>query len=221
MKRNVGIARRLAPLIDNDRRIAELFHGLLFSMPGSPVMYYGDEIAMGDNIYLGDRDGVRTPMQWTPDRNGGFSKADFAQLYLPPLMDPVYGFSATNVESQLRNPGSFLHWVQRMIQARKAHPVFGMGEFEALDVANEAVFAFLRTQHRQDSADDIVLCVNNLSKVAQPVEIDLRRLAGKQPVELFGRVPFPAIGELPYFVTLPPYGFYWFSLVDELGDDLL
>jgi maltose alpha-D-glucosyltransferase/alpha-amylase len=221
MKRNVGIARRLAPLIDNDRRIAELFHGLLFSMPGSPVMYYGDEIAMGDNIYLGDRDAVRTPMQWTPDRNGGFSKADFAQLYLPPLMDPVYGFSATNVESQLRNPGSFLHWVQRMIHARKDHPVFGTGHFEPLDVENEAVFAFLRTQHRDDSADDIVLCVNNLAKTAQPVELDLSAYAGKQPVELFGRVPFPLIGELPYFVTLPPYGFYWFSLVDELGDDLL
>jgi maltose alpha-D-glucosyltransferase/alpha-amylase len=202
MKRNVGISRRLLPLLENDRRIAELFHGLLFSLPGSPVMYYGDEIGMGDNIYLGDRDGVRTPMQWTPDRNGGFSTADFAQLYLPALMDPVYGYQAVNVESQLRNPGSFLHWVQRMIQARKQHPVF------------------LRRQERDDSADDIVLCVNNLSKVAQPVEIDLSMLAGKQPVELFGRVEFPPVGELPYFVTLPPYGFYWFSLVDERDDDL-
>jgi maltose alpha-D-glucosyltransferase/alpha-amylase len=220
MKRNVGISRRLLPLLENDRRIAELFHGLLFSLPGSPVMYYGDEIGMGDNIYLGDRDGVRTPMQWTPDRNGGFSTADFAQLYLPALMDPVYGYQAVNVESQLRNPGSFLHWVQRMIQARKQHPVFGTGSFEALDVANEAVLVFLRRQERDDSADDIVLCVNNLSKVAQPVEIDLSMLAGKQPVELFGRVEFPPVGELPYFVTLPPYGFYWFSLVDERDDDL-
>ncbi|MGN6695532.1 MAG: maltose alpha-D-glucosyltransferase [Aquihabitans sp.] len=220
MKRNVGISRRLLPLLENDRRIAELFHGLLFSLPGSPVMYYGDEIGMGDNIYLGDRDGVRTPMQWTPDRNGGFSTADFAQLYLPALMDPVYGYQAVNVESQLRNPGSFLHWVQRMIQARKQHPVFGTGSFEALDVANEAVLVFLRRQERDDSADDIVLCVNNLSKVAQPVEIDLSMLAGKQPVELFGRVEFPPVGELPYFVTLPPYGFYWFSLVDETDDDL-
>jgi maltose alpha-D-glucosyltransferase/alpha-amylase len=220
MKRNVGISRRLLPLLENDRRIAELFHGLLFSLPGSPVMYYGDEIGMGDNIYLGDRDGVRTPMQWTPDRNGGFSTADFAQLYLPALMDPVYGYQAVNVESQLRNPGSFLHWVQRMIQARKQHPVFGTGSFEALDVANEAVLVFLRRQERDDSADDIVLCVNNLSKVAQPVEIDLSALAGKQPVELFGRVEFPPVGELPYFVTLPPYGFYWFSLVDETDDDL-
>ncbi len=220
MKRNVGISRRLAPLLENDRRVAELFHGLLFSLPGSPVMYYGDEIGMGDNIYLGDRDGVRTPMQWTPDRNGGFSSADFAQLYLPALMDPVYGYAATNVESQLRNPGSFLHWVQRMVHARKEHPVFGTGTFDALDVGNEAVFAFLRRQSRDDSADDIVLCVNNLSKVAQPVELDLAALAGKTPIELFGRVPFPGIGELPYFITLPPYGFYWFSLVDELDDDL-
>jgi len=221
MKRNVGIARRLAPLIDNDRRVAELFHGMLFSLPGSPVMYYGDEIGMGDNIYLGDRDGVRTPMQWTPDRNGGFSTADFAQLYLPCLMDPVYGYSATNVESQLRNPGSFLHWVQRMVQARKEHPVFGTGAFEQLDVANEAVFAFLRWEHRDDGKTDTVLCVNNLSKVAQPAEIDMRAHNGKRPIELFGRVAFPRIGELPYFVTVPPYGFYWFSLVDELGDDLL
>ena len=220
MKRNVGISRRLAPLIDNDRRVAELFHGLLFSLPGSPVMYYGDEIGMGDNIYLGDRDGVRTPMQWTPDRNGGFSTADFAQLYLPPLMDPVYGFAATNVEGQRRNPGSFLHWVQRMIAARKQHPVFGTGDFEALDVANDAVFAYLRREQRPDHPEDVVLCVNNLSKVAQPVQLDLRALAGRIPVELFGRVPFPKIGELPYFVTLPPYGFYWFSLVDQLGDDL-
>ena len=220
MKRNVGISRRLLPLLENDRRIAELFHGLLFSLPGSPVMYYGDEIGMGDNIYLGDRDGVRTPMQWTPDRNGGFSTADFAQLYLPALMDPVYGYQSVNVESQLRNPGSFLHWVQQMIQARKQHPVFGTGSYEALEVANEAVLVFLRRQERDDSADDIVLCVNNLSKVAQPVEIDLSMLAGKRPVELFGRVEFPPVGELPYFVTLPPYGFYWFSLVDERDDDL-
>ena len=220
MKRNVGISRRLLPLLENDRRIAELFHGLLFSLPGSPVMYYGDEIGMGDNIYLGDRDGVRTPMQWTPDRNGGFSTADFAQLYLPALMDPVYGYAAVNVESQLRNPGSFLHWVQLMISARKQHPVFGTGAFEVLDVANEAVLAFLRRQPRDDGPEDIVLCVNNLSKVAQPVELDLSSLAGKVPMELFGRVPFPSLGDLPYFITLPPYGFYWFSLVDEIDDDL-
>jgi maltose alpha-D-glucosyltransferase/alpha-amylase len=223
MKRNVGISRRLAPLIDNDRRVAELFHGLLFSLPGSPVMYYGDEIQMGDNIYLGDRDGVRTPMQWTPDRNGGFSKADFAQLYLPPLMDPVYGFSATNVESQMRNPGSFLHWVQRMIRARQQHPVFGTGRFEVIEVANPTVFAFLRRESRtegDDDIEDVVLCENNLRKVPHPVPLDLSALDGKRPGELCGRIPFPPIGDLPYFVTLPPYGFYWFSLVDELGDDL-
>ncbi|MCB0964427.1 MAG: alpha-glucosidase C-terminal domain-containing protein, partial [Acidimicrobiales bacterium] len=225
MKRNVGISRRLAPLIENDRRVAELFHGLLFSLPGSPVMYYGDEIGMGDNIYLGDRDGVRTPMQWTPDRNGGFSSADFAQLYLPAQMDPVYGYGSINVESQLRNPGSLLHWVQNMVHARKQHPVFGTGTFEVVDVANDAVLVFLRRQVRDHPRDDgqledVVLCVNNLSPDAQPVEMDLSALAGKRPVELFGRVPFPKIGELPYFVTLPPYGFYWFSLVDELGDDL-
>jgi maltose alpha-D-glucosyltransferase/alpha-amylase len=220
MKRNVGIARRLAPLLDNDRRVAELFHGMLFSLPGSPVMYYGDELGMGDNIYLGDRDGVRTPMQWTPDRNGGFSTADFARLYLPSLMDPVYGFQAVNVEAQMRNPGSFLHWIQRMVHARKQHPVFGTGSYEPLEVANPAVLAYLRRQRRDDGREDIVLCVNNLSKVAQPVELHLPELTGRIPVELFGRVPFPAIGELPYFVTLPSYGFYWFSLVDELGDDL-
>jgi maltose alpha-D-glucosyltransferase/alpha-amylase len=220
MKRNVGIARRLLPLLEGDRRVAELFHGLLFSLPGSPVMYYGDEIGMGDNIYLGDRDGVRTPMQWTPDRNGGFSSADFAALYLPPLMDPVYGYHAVNVESQLRNPSSFLHWIQHLIGVRKHHAVFGSGAFTVLDVANEAVLAYLRTQTRDDGSEDIVLCVNNLSKVAQPVEVDLAHLAGRVPVELFGRIAFPPVGELPYFVTLPPYGFYWFSLVDELGDDL-
>ena len=160
-------------------------------------------------------------MQWTPDRNGGFSSADFAQLYLPPLMDPVYGFAATNVEQQLRNPGSFLHWVQRMVHARKQHPVFGTGSFEVIEVANPTVFAFLRRETGEDDIEHIVLCVNNLSKVAQPVELSLPSLAGKRPVELFGRVSFPPVGDLPYFVTLPPYGFYWFSLVDELGDDLL
>lgn len=220
MKRNAGISRRLLPLLENDRRVAELFYGLLFSLPGSPVMYYGDEIGMGDNIYLGDRDGVRTPMQWTPDRNGGFSTADFAQLYLPAQMDPVYGYQAINVESQLRNPSSLLHWVRLMIHTRKQHSVFGTGDFAVLEVANETVLAFLRHQDREDSADDIVLCVNNLSDVAQPVEIDLSEFKGKVPVELFGRVEFPPIGDSPYFVTLAPYGFYWFSLVDEPGDDL-
>jgi maltose alpha-D-glucosyltransferase/alpha-amylase len=213
MKRNVGIARRLFPLLDNDRRVAELFHALLFSLPGSPILYYGDEIGMGDNIYLGDRDGVRTPMQWSPDRNGGFSRADFAQLYLPPLMDPVYGYEAVNVEAGLRNPSSFLHWVQRMLHVRREHAVFGTGTFEVLGVENPSVLAFLRRRQSTDGeADDIVLCVNNLSRFSQPAEILLTELAGMVPTELQGRVPFPPIGELPYFVTLPAYGFYWFVL---------
>ncbi len=220
MKRNVGIARRLFPLIDNDRRVAELFHALLFSMPGSPVLYYGDEIGMGDNIYLGDRDGVRTPMQWTPDRNAGFSTADFARLYLPPLMDPVYGYQAINVEAGMRNPSSFLHWVQRMLHVRKQHAVFGQGTFEVLNAENPSVLAYLRrlsTPGPEGGGEDLVLCVNNLSRFAQPVELMLATLADKVPIELIGRVPFPALGELPYFVTLPPYGFYWFNLVDPDG----
>jgi maltose alpha-D-glucosyltransferase/alpha-amylase len=209
MKRNVGIARRLFPLLDNDRRVAELFHAIIFSMPGSPVLYYGDEIGMGDNIYLGDRDGVRTPMHWTPDRNAGFSRADFAQLYLPPLMDSVYGYQAVNVEGETRNPSSFLHWARRMLSVRRQHPVFGQGTFEALHAENPSVLAYLRSLD-----DDLVLCVNNLSRFAQPVELMLNEHAGRVPVELLGRVPFPAIGELPYFITLAPYGFYWFQLTD-------
>jgi len=214
MRRNIGISRRLAPLVDNDRRVAELLHGLLFSMPGSPVLYYGDEILMGDNIYLGDRDGVRTPMQWTPDRNGGFSKADFARLYLPPLMDPVYGFAAVNVEAETRNTSSFLHWLRRLLQVRREHPVFGIGTMEILSAANPSVLGYVRRLTGGDGREDIVLCVTNLSRFPQPVELQLAHLAGKVPIELTGRVPFPAIGELPYFVTLPPYGFYWFQLVE-------
>jgi len=210
MKRNIGIGRRLSPLVDNDRRIAELLHGMLFSLPGSPVLYYGDEIGMGDNIYLGDRDGVRTPMQWTPDRNAGFSRADFAQLYLPPLMDPVYGYPAVNVEAGLRNPSSFLHWMQRTIQVRKRHnDVFGIGSFEVLSAENPSVLAFVR-----QLGDQIVLCVNNLSRFAQPVELQLARFEGKIPIELNGRVPFPRIGEMSYLLTLGGHTFYWFELVD-------
>ena len=231
MKRNIGIGRRLAPLVDNDRRVAELLHALLFSFPGSPVLYYGDEIGMGDNIYLGDRDGVRTPMQWSPDRNAGFSRADFAQLYLPPLMDPVYGYQAVNVEAQLRNPSSQLHWMKRMLEVRKQHPVFGTGTFEVISVDNPSVLAYMRTRpggsrspavdpsdgagDADTAAPDTVLCVCNLSRFAQPAELPMQRWEGKQPIELLGRVPFPRIGELPYFVTLAPYGFYWFQLVDS------
>jgi maltose alpha-D-glucosyltransferase/alpha-amylase len=209
MRRNIGIGRRLAPLVDNDRRVAELLHAMLFSMPGSPVLYYGDEIGMGDNIYLGDRDGVRTPMQWSPDRNAGFSRADFARLYLPPLMDPVHGFQAVNVEAQTRDRSSMLYWMRRMLAVRKQHPVFGTGSFEVIPSENPSVLAFVRQE-----GSDIVLCVYNLSRFAQPAELPLQRFEGKIPVELLGRVPFPRIGELPYFVTLGPYDTYWFELDD-------
>jgi maltose alpha-D-glucosyltransferase/alpha-amylase len=196
--------------------VIELFHALLFSLPGSPVMYYGDEIGMGDNIYLGDRDGVRTPMQWTPDRNGGFSRADFAQLYLPSLMDPVYGYQAINVEAGLRNPSSFLQWTRRMLEVRRNHPVFGIGSFEVLTSGNPSSLAYVRETDNDDGTRDIVLCVFNLSRFAQPVELHLAQYDGYTPHELLGRVAFPPIGELPYFVTLAPYGFFWFQLQ---GDD--
>ncbi|MFN2569516.1 MAG: maltose alpha-D-glucosyltransferase [Candidatus Dormibacteria bacterium] len=207
MKLNLGIRRRLAPLLNNGRRQIELFSGLLLSLPGTPMLYYGDEIGMGDNVYLGDRDGVRTPMQWTADRNGGFSRADFAQLYLPPLMDPVYGFQAVNVEAQQRSPSSLLHWLRRFIAVRKRWPVFGEGGFQALDPSNPSIFAFLRTLD-----DQVVLCANNLSRFAQPAELDLRRFSGMTPVEMVGNVRFPPIGELPYLLTFAPHGFYWFIL---------
>jgi maltose alpha-D-glucosyltransferase/alpha-amylase len=209
MKLNIGIRRRLAPLVENDRRVMELFHAMLFSLPGSPILYYGDEIGMGDNIFLGDRDGVRTPMQWSPDRNAGFSRADFAQLYSAPLMDPVYGYQALNVEGELRDPSSLLHWLQRMLQVRKRHPLFGIGSFEVLSAENPSVLAYVR-----EWEGDVVLCVNNLSRFAQPVELSLQRFEGRTPIELLGRVPFPRIGELPYLLTLGPYGFYWFQIVE-------
>ncbi len=209
MKLNIGIRRRLAPLVENDRRVMELFHAMLFSLPGSPILYYGDEIGMGDNVFLGDRDGVRTPMQWSPDRNAGFSRADFAQLYSAPLMDPVYGYQALNVEGELRDPSSLLHWLQRMLQVRKRHHLFGIGSFEVLSAENPSVLAYVR-----EWEDDVVLCVNNLSRFAQPVELSLQRFEGRTPIELLGRVPFPRIGELPYLLTLGPYGFYWFQIVE-------
>jgi maltose alpha-D-glucosyltransferase/alpha-amylase len=210
MKLNLGIRRRLAPLLNNGRRQMELFCGLLLSLPGSPILYYGDEIGMGDNIYLGDRDGVRTPMQWSGDRNGGFGRSDFAQLYLPPLMDPVYGYAAVNVEAQMRNESSLLHWMRRFVGVRKRWAVFGEGTFEALDAANPSIFAFLRTLD-----DHVVLCVNNLSRFAQPVELDLRRFEGRTPVEMLGHVHFPRIGELPYLLTMAPHSFHWFTVEDS------
>ena len=215
MKRNIGIARRLRPLVDNDRRVAELLHALLFSLPGSPILYYGDEIGMGDNIYLGDRDSVRTPMQWSPDRNAGFSRADFAQLYLPPLMDPVYGYQACNVEAQMRDQSSMLHWTKRLLEVRKRHPVFGIGSFEVISTENPSVLAYVRRSADEWTAGDTVLGVFNLSRLAQPAELPLQQYRGATPIELLGRVPFPRIGDLPYFVTLAPYSFYWFQLVDQ------
>ena len=210
MKLNVGIRRRLAPLLDNARPDIELLHAIMFSLPGAPVLYYGDEIAMGDNIFLGDRDGVRTPMQWTSDRNGGFSRSDFAQLYLPPLMDPVYGFQAVNVDAQLRTPSSLLRWIQRFIQLRKEHPVFGLGTYEPLRPENARIFAHIRRYE-----DDIVLCVHNVARSAQAVELDLSQFAGMVPEEMFGRTRFPGIGELPYLLTLAPRGFFWFQLKND------
>jgi maltose alpha-D-glucosyltransferase/alpha-amylase len=216
MKSNLGIRRRLAPLLDNGRDEIELLHAILFSLPGSPVLYYGDEISMGDNVYLGDRDGVRTPMQWTGDRNGGFSRADWAQLYAPPLMDPVYGFQAINVEAQLRTSTSLLRWLRRFIALRKEHPVFGLGTYRALPSSNSRIFAHVRTFQ-----DDVVLCVHNLARSAQAVELDLSAYQGRHPVEMFGRTRFPRIGELSYLLTLAPRGFYWFTLeeVEEADED--
>ena len=212
MKSNVGIARRLAPLLENSRDQIELFTGLLLSLPGSPVLYYGDEIGMGDNIYLGDRDGVRTPMQWNADRNAGFSTADPQQLYLPALLDPVYGYQAVNVEAQMRSSSSLLNWTRKMLAVRKQHPVFGMGSYEELGSSNPSVLAFVR-----EFGDDKVLCVNNLSRFPQPVELDLRRFEGVVPVELTGLVHFPKVGELPYLLSLPGHGFMWFGLQPEEG----
>ncbi|MGI8538107.1 MAG: alpha-glucosidase C-terminal domain-containing protein, partial [Mycobacteriales bacterium] len=207
MKSNVGIARRLAPLLENDRNQIELFTGLLLSLPGSPVLYYGDEIGMGDNIYLGDRDGVRTPMQWNADRNAGFSRADPQTLYLPTILDAVYGYQAINVESQMRSTSSLLNWTRNMLAVRKQHPVFGMGSYDELGSSNPSVLAFVR-----EFGDDKVLCVNNLSRFPQPVELDLRRFKGCVPTELTGQVRFPRAGDLPYLLSLPGHGFMWFGL---------
>jgi maltose alpha-D-glucosyltransferase / alpha-amylase len=210
MKLNLGIRRRLAPLLENSRDQTELFHAMLLSLPGTPIIYYGDEVGMGDNIYLGDRDGVRTPMHWNADRNAGFSRADFAQLYLPVLMDPVYGYERVNVEAEQRDSNSFLQWFRRLLAVRKQHPVFGTGEFEVLHPENAAIFAYVRTL-----GDDIVLIVNNLAGRAQAAELDLSAYEGMYPVELFGGERFPRIGELPYLLTFGPHSFYWFQLVRE------
>jgi maltose alpha-D-glucosyltransferase / alpha-amylase len=215
MKINVGIRRRLAPLLDNGRDEMELMHAILFSLPGSPVLYYGDEIAMGDNVYLGDRDGVRTPMQWTGDRNAGFSRADFAQLYAPPLMDPVYGYQAVNVEAQLRTPTSLLRWLKRFIALRKEHPVFGLGTYIPLEPSNPKIFA-----HVREYEEDVVLCVHNVARSAQAVELDLSAYEGRWPEEMLGRTRFPRVGELPYLLTLAPRGWFWFLLKEDPEADM-
>jgi maltose alpha-D-glucosyltransferase/alpha-amylase len=207
---NLGIRRRLAPLMERDRQRIELMNGLLLTMPGTPVIYYGDEIGMGDNIHLGDRDGVRTPMQWSPDRNGGFSRADPAELILPPIMDPLYGFQAINVEAQSRDPHSLLNWLKRMLAVRKEHQAFGRGRLRFLRPQNRKVLAYLR-----EYEGDVILCVANVGRTAQAVELDLSEFAGRVPLELSGRTPFPRIGQLTYLLTLPPHGFYWFQLRED------
>ncbi len=207
MKLNVGIRRRLGPLMENSRRRMELLNSLLFSFPGTPILYYGDEIGMGDNIYLHDRNGVRTPMQWSPDRNAGFSRADPARLYSAPISDPVYGYQAVNVEGQLRDPSSLLHWMRNTIALRKLFKAFGRGTMEFLPVASRKVLAYVRRHE-----EDVLLCVANVSRFAQPAELDLSQFEGAVPVEILGYTEFPRIGALPYFLTLGPYGFYWFEL---------
>jgi maltose alpha-D-glucosyltransferase/alpha-amylase len=204
---NLGIRRRLAPLLENDRTRIELMNSLLLSMPGTPVLYYGDEIGMGDNIFLGDRDGVRTPMQWTSDRNGGFSRVDPQRLYLPPIQDPIYGFEAVNVEAQSREPSSLLNWTRRLLTVRSGTHAFGRGRFKMLHPGNRKILAYLR-----ETDDDVVLCVANVSRIAQPVELELSAYRGRVPVEMMGRNPFPPIGDLPYLMTLPAHGFFWFQL---------
>ena len=212
MRINVGIRRRLAPLVDNNRRRIELLNSLLLSFPGTPIIYYGDEIGMGDNIYLGDRNGVRTPMQWSSDRNAGFSKCDPARLYFPIVMDPIYGYQAINVEAQLSDQSSLLQWTRNMIALRKLFPVFGRGTLFFLNPANRKVLAYLRDLDRGDSSHDTVLCVANLSRFAQPASLDLAEYAGFQPVEMLGYVPFPIIDGAPYALTLAPYSFLWLEL---------
>ncbi len=210
-KINLGIRRRLAPLMENDMDRIKLMNSLLLSMPGSPIIYYGDEIGMGDNIFLGDRNGVRTPMQWSPDRNAGFSRADPQRLYLPAIQDPIYGYEAVNVEAQARDPSSLLNWMRRMLAVRKTSHAFGRGKLTFLRAGNRKILAYLR-----EIGEEAILCVANLGRSAQPVELDLKRYRGRVPVELLGSTAFPPIGELPYLLTLPAHGFYWFRLATDV-----
>jgi maltose alpha-D-glucosyltransferase/alpha-amylase len=210
---NLGIRRRLAPLLGNDRRKIELLNSLLLSMPGTPCIYYGDEIGMGDNIYLGDRDGVRTPMQWSVDRNGGFSRVDPAKLFLPTIQDPIYGYLAVNVEAQLASPTSMLNWLRRMIVVRKSQKSMGRGTLRFLYPQNRKVLSYLR-----ELEDETILCVVNVSNAPQAVELDLQEFDGTGLTELTAGTKFPRIGELPYLLTLPAYGFYWFKM-EKVGED--
>jgi maltose alpha-D-glucosyltransferase/alpha-amylase len=212
MRVNVGIRRRLAPLLDNNRGRIELLNSLLLSFPGTPILYYGDELGMGDNIYLGDRNGVRTPMQWTSDRNAGFSRCDPARLYLPVVMDPIYGYQAVNVEAQVSDQSSLLHWTRNMVALRKLFKVFGRGTLTFLNPANRKILAYLRNFDRGDGTSETVLCVANLSRFAQPVSLDLASHAGMELVEMLGYVPFPPITDAPYSLTLAPYSFLWLEL---------
>jgi len=212
MRVNVGIRRRLAPLVDNNRRRIELLNSLLLSFPGTPILYYGDEIGMGDNIYLGDRNGVRTPMQWNSDRNAGFSRCDPARLYFPVVMDPIYGYQVVNVEAQLSDQSSLLHWTRNMIALRKLFQVFGRGTLRFLNPENRKILAYMRDLDRGDGSHETVLCVANLSRFAQPVSLDLSDYAGNEPVEMLGYVPFPTIDKTPYALTLAPYSFLWLEI---------
>jgi maltose alpha-D-glucosyltransferase/alpha-amylase len=207
---NLGIRRRLAPLLGNHRRKIELMNGLLFSLPGTPVLYYGDEIGMGDNIYLGDRNGVRTPMQWTGDRNAGFSRANPQKLYLPVITDPEYHYEMVNVENQQANQHSLLWWTKRLIALRKRYKAFGRGTLEFLQPDNRKVLCFVRRHE-----DETILVLANLSRFVQGVSVDLSEFRGMLPVEMFGQVEFPAVGDAPYFITLGPHSFYWFSLTPQ------
>ncbi len=207
MRINMGIRRRLAPLMENGRRQMELLYSLLFTLPGTPVLYYGDEIGMGDNIHLGDRNGVRTPMQWSGDRNAGFSRADPSRLFQPVILDPLYNYQAVNVEAQIRSPTSLLNWLRRLIRVRKSQEVFGRGSLEFIPCANHRVVAYSRSY-----GGHTILVVNNLSRFAQPAELDLQAYEGAVPVEMIGNQAFPRIGSLPYFVTLSPHSFFWFRL---------
>src|SRR5262249_38028942 len=209
MRLNLGIRRRLAPLMENSRRRIELMNTLLFSLPGTPIIYYGDEIGMGDNIYLGDRNGVRTPIKWRPDRNAGFSRADPARLYAPPIQDPVYGYQAINVEAQERYPFSLLNWMKRLVATRKQHRVFGRGSIEFVSCANRKVLAYLRRDHRE------TIVVVNSSRTVPPAGLDLRAFSGLIPIELGGLPEFPRFGDHPYFLSLNGYASFWFTLQHE------